>query len=230
MINSQKAHATYTLDEKKTVYICVRFDPQYLCTPSMSIFELKYLLPFTLNNNKYQSIFRAEELKNTQVPEFIARMLRESEKKEYGYEFAIHSAIYDMFLWILRYWQKQNVDFTTHVRISNEDAQLMTQAILYIEENYAGNITLSDVAKHCNMSYSAFSKLFKKYMQKRFSEYLAELRIFKASQRLATSNDSITEIAYSVGYSTTSYFIQQFKAINDITPKQYRENFNPEQN
>ena len=76
------------------------------------------------------------------------------------------------------------------------------------------------------MSYSGFSRLFNKYMQKRFVEYLAELRISKARQRLATTADSITDIAMQTGYTTTSYFIQQFKEYNGITPKQFRENFN----
>ncbi|MBQ4160625.1 MAG: helix-turn-helix domain-containing protein [Clostridia bacterium] len=226
LIDSQKVHATYALDEKKTSYICIRLDPQLLYSPTQTIFELKYILPFTLNNCKHQSLFRKEELKDTPVHDIIMRMLKESQEESYGYELAIRASLCDLFLWILRYWQSQNVHLELGASIVPEDAQILTQAIEYIEANFASNLTLSDVAKHCNMSYSGFSRLFNKYMQKRFVEYLAELRISKARQRLATTADSITDIAMQTGYTTTSYFIQQFKEYNGITPKQFRENFN----
>ena len=50
--------------------------------------------------------------------------------------------------------------------------------------------------------------------------------IWTAFQELSkTPADSVTQIALECGYSTTSYFIQQFKDLNGITPKQFRENF-----
>ncbi len=226
LIDSQKVHATYALDENKTTYVCIRLDPQLLYSPTQTVFELKYILPFTLNNAKHQSVFRKAELSGTPVPDIIMRMLRESNEQAYGYELAIRASLCDLFLWILRYWQSQNISFGLGPTIAPEDAQILTQAIEYIETNFASNLTLSDVAKHCNMSYSGFSKLFNKYMQKGFAEYLAELRTSKARQRLATTTDTITEIALDTGYTTTSYFIQQFKEYNGITPKQFRENFN----
>lgn len=225
LIDSQKVHATYALDEDKTSYVCIRLDPQLLYSPTQTVFELKYILPFTLNKCKHQSLLSKDELTGTPVPDIIMRMLKESNEQAYGYELAIRASLCDLFLWILRYWKKQNVKLELTPAISTEDAKILTQAIEYIEQNFAQNITLSDVAKTCNMSYSGFSKLFNKYMQKRFVEYLAELRISKARQRLATTADSITDIAMQTGYSTTSYFIQQFKEYNGITPKQFRENF-----
>ncbi len=228
LIDSQKVHATYALDTNKSSYVCIRLDPQLLYSPMQTVFELKYILPFTLNKAKHQSVFRQAELTGTPVPNIIMRMLHESREEAYGYELAIRASVCDLFLWILRYWKSQGVSLEFSPVIPSEDAHILTQAIEYIEANFASNITLSDVAKICNMSYSGFSKLFNKYMQKRFVEYLAELRISKARQRLATTADSITEIALETGYTTTSYFIQQFKEYNGITPKQFRENFNME--
>lgn len=229
LFDSQKVHATYALDEDKTSYICIRLDPQLLYSPAQTVFELKYMLPFMLNTCAHQSVFTKDELEGTPVESLILRMLSENENMEYGYELAIRAAVCDLFLWILRYWKSQNINLDTSLKISIEDAKTMSAALQYIEENFAKNITLASVAAACNMSYSAFSKLFNKCMQMRFVEYLANLRISKACQRLATTTDSITEIAYDIGYSTTSYFIQQFKEYNGITPKQFRENFSTKQ-
>ena len=90
------------------------------------------------------------------------------------------------------------------------------------------DITALDVAKHCNLSYSYFSRTFKKIMKQSFTEYLNSYRISKAEYLLSATDKSIVEIADELGFSTPSYFIQQFKAKKNISPKKYRTNFTRE--
>jgi AraC-like DNA-binding protein len=59
-------------------------------------------------------------------------------------------------------------------------------------------------------------------MRRSFREYLNYVRVTKAEKLLTNAEFNITEIAMQVGFSTSSYFIQQFKQFKDISPKQYQ--------
>lgn len=81
------------------------------------------------------------------------------------------------------------------------------------------------MAALCHMSYSYFSRMFKKVVHRSFREYLNYIRISKSELLLATTDLSITDIAMQTGFSTSSYFIQQFKLYKKISPKQFRKKF-----
>lgn len=49
-----------------------------------------------------------------------------------------------------------------------------------------------------------------------------EYRLTTAARKLPVSNANISEIAYSVGYEDSNYFIREFKVAFGMTPKQYR--------
>jgi len=81
------------------------------------------------------------------------------------------------------------------------------------------------MSKICNLNFSYFSRAFKRIMRKSFKEYMNYFRITKAEKLLISSNLNITEIAQAVGFSTSSYFIEQFKKFNSISPKQFRKKY-----
>ena len=107
---------------------------------------------------------------------------------------------------------------------SDENLRIIQSAIEFISQNYS-DITALDVAKHCNWSYSYFSRTFKKIMRMSFSQYLNQYRLNKAEQLLCTTDKTIFQISSEVGFSTSSYFIQLFKEKKKISPKKYREKF-----
>ena len=94
----------------------------------------------------------------------------------------------------------------------------------FIANNFRDDITVSDAAAMCNVSYSYFSRIFKQITKHSFSEYLNYIRITEAEKLLASTDLSMTEIAMQTGFSTSSYFIQQFKLHKHISPKQFRKN------
>ena len=63
----------------------------------------------------------------------------------------------------------------------------------------------------------------KKQTGQTFRDFLEAVKIQNARKLLLSTEQSITEIAYEVRYSSTSYFISRFKKQCDITPKQFRK-------
>ena len=99
----------------------------------------------------------------------------------------------------------------------------MTSVIYdYIHNNYKKNITLDDVASLIDMSSQYTSKLFKELFEVNFTDYILELRIEAAKDRLTGSMMKIKDIAGEVGYDDANYFCRIFKKRIGMTPKEYR--------
>ena len=101
---------------------------------------------------------------------------------------------------------------------------LITEALIYINNNFHKDISLDGVAKEINMSYHYFSKFFKDSVGKNFIDYLTDLRVEKSKDLLKDSSMSIKSICYNVGYSDPNYFSKIFKKSTGITPTEYRIN------
>lgn len=136
---------------------------------------------------------------------------------------AVKTDISRIFLWIVRYWHNLNMDPENEYTLSDDLIKRMQTALDFISENYSDDIKASEVAKKCNLSYSYFSRIFKQYMKKSFTEYLNYVRITNAEKLLISGNYSITEIAGLCGFTTSSYFIQQFKQFKHMSPKQFKK-------
>ena len=110
-----------------------------------------------------------------------------------------------------------------------EDA-MIKKGIDYINQHFDQPLTLSDVASHCGMSYSWFSRLFKKVSRHNFKEYLTLVRLNKARTLLRDTCTPITEISHSCGFQEHKYLIAAFNKYCDLTPTEYRKCFVSRQN
>lgn len=225
IINSREVHSIYSLTESTGGYICARFLPDTIYTSTASAFDIKYVMPFILSNSKHPRVFKCEEIENTFIPDMMNEILDEYRNKEYGYELALKTDIARIFLWIVRYWHNLNIDFSAPDISSRDMLERMQMALDFISKNYYDDIKASEVADMCNLSYSYFSRIFKQYMRKSFSEYLNYIRMSNAEKLLASTDMPITQIASECGFATSSYFIKMFREYKGISPKQFRKTF-----
>ena len=73
------------------------------------------------------------------------------------------------------------------------------------------------------MSIRTFNRRFKNATGKTPSNYLQELRVGVAKELLQTSNLSVQDITYQVGYNDISHLAALFKKYLNATPSEYRE-------
>ncbi|UNC92205.1 PocR ligand-binding domain-containing protein [Candidatus Contubernalis alkaliaceticus] len=92
----------------------------------------------------------------------------------------------------------------------------------YIMENCSQSLTTQDIATHIYISPSHLSRLFRKELDCTVLEYLTRVRIEKALQLLKNNEQSIEEVARSVGFKNTSYFARIFKERVGVTPLTFR--------
>ena len=106
----------------------------------------------------------------------------------------------------------------------DEGNKLIEQAVSYIRENFASDITLSALAKKFSVSPEHFSRIFKKETGLGFSKYLNSLRLQYAEQLLKTSGgQNITQVAESCGFEDSNYFSKKFKEVYGISPKKVQK-------
>ena len=95
----------------------------------------------------------------------------------------------------------------------------------FIHQNYKEPITLENAMNLVNLSKSAFCKFIKRKTNKTFSQIVNQIRIQKAVELLIDTNKPIMEICYDVGYNDPSYFFKLFQKEMQVSPKQFRLNY-----
>lgn len=92
----------------------------------------------------------------------------------------------------------------------------------YIHDHYAEPLTLQTIADMCNGSPHHLHRTFKRMKGITPNEYIQQRRIVKAIQALLETDQTMHEIAKSVGIPNTPYFITLFKKLTGNTPGEYR--------
>lgn len=111
-------------------------------------------------------------------------------------------------------------DKATHHILKTNYENPINIAIKYINENIHSPITIGEIAKMLYMSESNFCHLFKKMLGITPGEYIKNRKLELSTRYL--QSESVTEVAYSLGYMNLSYFIKIFKEKYNLTPKQYK--------
>lgn len=90
----------------------------------------------------------------------------------------------------------------------------------YIHDNLGKNITLSDIAEHTHYTQSHISKYYKKKTGRNLKEYILDCKIQQAILLLQTGW-SVSAVAESLAFCSTSHFIHTFKSRTGETPQKY---------
>jgi AraC-like DNA-binding protein len=99
----------------------------------------------------------------------------------------------------------------------------MAFVLKYIRESYKEDITVENLADKACMSKSHFYKSFKNTLGETPMEYLNSERLKQAKKLIRTTSSKLSEIAFSTGFNSSSYFITQFKKQEGVTPSQFRK-------
>ncbi|SFA79467.1 two-component system, response regulator YesN [Cohnella sp. OV330] len=105
---------------------------------------------------------------------------------------------------------------------SGSRSQIVDEAQRIIHERYQENLTLQMVADRVHVTPVWLSKLFKKETDMNFLEYLTDVRLKNAADRLGDLRYKVYQISYMVGYQDPVHFAKLFKRAYGCTPQEYR--------
>jgi AraC family transcriptional regulator len=99
----------------------------------------------------------------------------------------------------------------------------LKEALSYIEDNIAQDISLSDVAAVAGLSASHFKGLFRETVGLPVHQYLIRRRVERAKELLGEGELSISQIALEVGFAHQSHLAHHMRRLLGVSPKVLRD-------
>lgn len=145
------------------------------------------------------------------------QMIYELQQCQFDYEELLSMLLHQILISIHRQITKER-------KIKNEYLENeMALAAQYFNDNYNTEINIENYAASRGMSVSWFIRSFKQYADVTPMQYIVSLRITNAQILLETTNYSVKEIGYIVGYDNPLYFSRIFSKQKGVSPVKYRK-------
>ncbi len=93
----------------------------------------------------------------------------------------------------------------------------------FIEMHYPKDISLAGLAGQLRVHANYLGSLITRLSDKTFRQHLLDFRCQRAQVMLRSTNESITEIAYTCGFQDSNYFSTAFKREVGMSPRAYRQ-------
>ncbi|MFD0960000.1 helix-turn-helix domain-containing protein [Paenibacillus chungangensis] len=107
----------------------------------------------------------------------------------------------------------------------NKNAAIIQKAKEYIVANLDTPLSLDTVAEHIVISPRYLSKLFKEDAGMNFTDFVTSTRMETARDLIISTNDTIEQISYKVGFNSSAYFIRKFREKYGVTPRNFKHNY-----
>lgn len=210
-INARQFHFGFSQDCTECEFLCVLLHP-ILLSASQYI-EQNFVTPVLNNTALPYQVLHDNIIWESNILEKIREMFEQSDLKSI-------SLFYD--IWDEMCKHKQNISPKTICKHSK--LNLLKTMISFIQMNYCEKVSLSDISKSGAVGKTECCMIFQNYTNLTPIVYLNDYRLRKSVELLTSTDMTITEICYEVGFSGVSYFAESFKKTFHSTPKEYRKN------
>lgn len=113
--------------------------------------------------------------------------------------------------------------YVESVKAAEKECVMIPRVIAYIDANCrSGDISVSTVADHFDVSISNLSHQFKAQTGQNISDYITGKRFEYAAELLQNTDYSVKVIAETLGYSQSANFSRKFRQHYGVTPVEYR--------
>jgi AraC-type DNA-binding domain-containing proteins len=209
-VTKGKVHlAKPTLKDNKCLLWVIRFKSEFIPESTFQLYS------FYHNNASFSlspgySIKRLFALCEIMSEEF------HQEVPDYG---IIRQLLSTLFTIIKSEWQKQN---TEHEQSQNSKSLVFKNLLVLLEENFRRNVGVDFYAEKLFMTSRNLNLICNQILQQSLSEIIETRKLLEAKNLLASSNKSITEIGYELGFNEKTYFTNLFKKKTGQTPTDFR--------
>ncbi len=114
------------------------------------------------------------------------------------------------------------IDLNDRNTATDPHQEYVSNALRFIQYNYANDIGVSDIAQYVGISRSQLYRAFLRDFGISPHNYLQKYRINEACSLLRNAGISIAEVAGSVGFNDPLYFSKVFKSLKQCTPSEYQ--------
>ena len=206
-------HKTMPASDAPYENILIKFSPE-IVKPLTNRFGMPFLDQIYAHPSKH-----FDEETSEKIGHIIWDMYYEYESESNYSEFKLQCMLMQLLI-IIHEKAIKDKDVNIHNQPLSES---IIEAVYYMENHYAENIHIEEVAKLTGYSTGYFSRQFSSQMGCSFSDYLGNIRLKHVQNMLLTTDKSITDIALENGYEYSSNMSAAFTRHFGMTPKQFRK-------
>ncbi len=203
-----------TISQSNTPYesYLIKFTPEFI-EPFRRLIS-----PNIIDELYEQKICHFTKASQEKIRRMFDEMLSEYEKDVPYKEVILQGMLFRLFTTI---WEERLFGGATYFH--SPLTEPVINALYTIEKDYAGELTLEQVAADVGLSTAYFSRLFSAQLGMSFTEYLSNVRMRYVYVLLAQTDKTVMEIAMETGYCHGDYLATQFKKKAGMTPTQFRK-------
>lgn len=159
--------------------------------------------------------------KTEQIFELLNEIYQESKKRKHYNQLYISSKFLELLVHLGRtvISELQKNQSEPNSRYPKQ----LQKAIFYINKNYKVKITVDELCSYCNISPQHLVRLFHKHLNTTPIQYINRNKISHAIEMLRSTNLSINEISFELGFDDPNYFRRLFKKEEKRSPSALRE-------
>nr|WP_302597145.1 AraC family transcriptional regulator [uncultured Cellulosilyticum sp.] len=182
--------------------------------------QQKYIDPVNNDTLSFPDYILPEEEWEKQLLEKLNNARRLFDTKQIGYELLIKACLYE--IWYLLYMHATQNILQREKQVDYKIV-LIKSMITWIQANYTEQISLEKMSAQFHISKGQLCRFFKAMTKMSVIEYIHYYRISKSITLLDSTDKTISEIAFDVGFHNVSYFNKIFKYYIHLTPMAYRK-------
>lgn len=153
------------------------------------------------------------------------QLIEEFNQQQTNFHFIGRALVMEMMILLLRSLEKEEqVQDTAHTNQSDRMNQVVQLITTYMENNYAKDISIEQLATLYYVSPTYLSKIFKELTGVSPINYLIQIRLKNAHQMLEKQDLTVKEVAKAVGYEDAYHFSKSFKKHFGISPSIVKNN------
>ena len=108
------------------------------------------------------------------------------------------------------------------ILIEDSHADRIHRAITHIKSNYRSDISIEDLIKLVGMSSSSFHAHFKRITKTTPKKMQRDLRLMEVRDRLRVTRETVSTLAFEVGYNSLAHLSKEYKSKFGKSPLQDR--------
>jgi len=214
-INRNDLHRTIDAGARECERLLINFKPAFFMPCEKGRFE-NLIFIFTKGLNVLELSIKDQ----VYIEELFFKINSEIHGKNFGFEEIILSLLIQLLVFSARFAVSHSL---SPYRASDPRLEKVLEIVQYINIHYSDPLTLFSISKHFYISPYYFCKLFKKYTDFTFTEYLNNLRIKEVRRLLCESDMNIQAISDKAGFGSISHFGRVFKKFTGFSPLHYRK-------
>lgn len=214
-VNTRQLHYGFSKDLEECIFLCLLFHPMLLC--SSPYIEKKYVLPVIEQIAMPYLLLHPDRKEEKEILQLLDK-INHCQQKPFE-ALKLQSLFFE--IWEHLYLLSDHVEQPSLPK--SQHLTILKDMIRFIYEHYTEKLSLSQISLAGNVGKTTCCTIFQKYTNCTPITYLNHYRLKKSIELLKTTDKTISEICFEVGFSSASYFTETFQNVYRCTPKAFRK-------